>query len=480
MSADSSPDVFLSSAFRQFMDVRERIRALDPTRVWAVEVDRTDLDQRKGASPFFIVDQLIAQIRRSPLFICVLRDVYGSSVFGQTESVSFLEAEIYQAALFHNNVRFFLMEPFNPEGKLKGLLELIRALRPGLIPDRVQTEAEILDEIKRALDTTPSRRRPWTLPIKNFVGGLAIQRGHPLPDIEFFDKVFRPVSATPDRDHIKILLGGLAGESSIEKRLTRTWIALRELCAAPYDDPKFSEFLPLWDEVLGVWSSAAAWYGLHGHLYAGRLAAVNSVLAIRQRLGPAGVAKTPSFIQGTKGARASEYYSMAKILPDRTQRAAYLNLAMQNIDEALATLQGERAGYLAIRGHIHLAQGKPRKALADFVAVREEKEAAGDAGGAGEALGDIGLVELRLGHVLKARRLLEEGAARLDAAGSVTFALRVRKRLAQAYLLSGHPMRALRQLADVHARAERDQIFDQISPATAFAHRMIAARKGRA
>jgi hypothetical protein len=51
------------------MDVRERIRALDPKRVWAVEVDRTDLDQRKGASPFFIVDELIAEIRRSSLFI---------------------------------------------------------------------------------------------------------------------------------------------------------------------------------------------------------------------------------------------------------------------------------------------------------------------------------------------------------------------------------------------------------------------------
>src|SRR5712691_6313865 len=133
-------DVFLSSAFTGFKEVRQRIVEIDSGRIWAVEGQRPDLDQRKGASPFFIVDELIAQVRRSNLFICVLRDIYGSSVFGSTESVSFLETEIYQAALFHNNVRFFLMEPFNPDEKLKGLLELVEALRPGIVPVKAQSE----------------------------------------------------------------------------------------------------------------------------------------------------------------------------------------------------------------------------------------------------------------------------------------------------------------------------------------------------
>jgi len=144
MNVDPEPDIFLSSAFRNFMDVREKIRNINPRRVWTVEEDRKDLDQRLGASPFYIVDELMAQVRRSKLVICVLRDVYGTSLFGETESVSFLETEIYQAALFHGNVRFFLMEPFNPPPKLRGLLELVRTVRPGVVPDRALPEDIVL------------------------------------------------------------------------------------------------------------------------------------------------------------------------------------------------------------------------------------------------------------------------------------------------------------------------------------------------
>jgi hypothetical protein len=126
------PDVFLSSAFMKFMDERAKIVAIDKSRVLAVEIERPDLDTRKGVPQFVIVDALVEQIRKSKGFICVLRDWYGSSVFENAESVSFLETEIYEAALFHNNVHFFLMEPFNPDPRLKGLLRLVNAIRPGI------------------------------------------------------------------------------------------------------------------------------------------------------------------------------------------------------------------------------------------------------------------------------------------------------------------------------------------------------------
>lgn len=144
------------------------------------------------------------------------------------------------------------MEPFNPPEKPKGLLDLIRTLRPGVIPNRAEPERVILDEIERILDANPSKGcRPWAISVRNFVSQLAFRRGHPKPNLEFLDRVFRPVSQKPDRDHIRVLLDGLREEQSIEKRLTRTWIALRELCAAPYDDPRFKEYLPLRNEVLG-------------------------------------------------------------------------------------------------------------------------------------------------------------------------------------------------------------------------------------
>jgi len=375
--------------------------------------------------------------------------------------------------LFHNNVRFFLMEPFNPPEKLKGLLDLVRTLRPGIIPERAQPEVVVLDEIKRALETSPSRRRPWAISIRRFVNQLALRRGHPQPDLEFFDKVFRPVSEKPDRDHIQVLQDGLANEQSIEKRLTRTWIALRELSAAPYDNAKFAEYLPLWNNVLGVWSSAAAWYGLHGHLYAGRLAAVNSQLAIRARMDWHGVDRSAAhYIQGTKGARASEYYSMAKLMPTRAQRVEYLCLAMQDVEDALRSIEDEPSGYLAIRGHIHLIQGRLAEALVDFERARALREATRDAKAAGEAKADVALVHMRRGDLRKAVTLLRESIATLDDAKSTTFAIRVRKRLAMALLRSGHPLQAWRELNGAFETAVKNQIYDQVTPTMEIANRI--------
>jgi tetratricopeptide (TPR) repeat protein len=440
-----TPDVFLSSAFRNFLDVRRKIRQLDKSRIWAVEAHRKDLDPRLGVPLFAIVDGLVAQIRRSNLFICVLRDRYGSSVFDDTESVSFLETEIYQAAVFHNNIRFFLMEPFNPDEKLKGLLELVQTLRPGVVPEKAQPESVILDQIKRALDDTPSSRRPWAISVKRLVGDLAFRRGHPRPDIEFFDKAFRPVSAKPDRDHIRVLLGGLSGEKSTERRLTHTWIALRELCAAPYNLPKFSEYLPLWNEALDAWSSAAARYGLHGHLYAGRLSAVNSLLAIRERM----------------NWRTAQHDSSHYVQCD--------------VEDAIRSTEGDLSGYLAIRGHIFLIQGRSEMSLRDFEEVRRLKEAAKDSKGLGESLADLGLIHLRMGNVALAVRLLREGVANLEAAGSFPFAVRAKKRLAYALLRTGHPILAMRELSAAHETALENQIFDQISPTVDAVHRIATA-----
>jgi hypothetical protein len=319
-------DVFLSSAFRNFMDVREEIRRLAEDRIWPVP---EDLDANKGVPRFTIVDTLVQQIRRSKVFICVLRDVYGTSVFEDAESVSFLETEVYQSALYHSNVHFFLMQPFNPDERLRGLLEVIRAIRPGIIPDRAQPRPDVLDAVRSVLDSTwRAKRQDWSMSLRRLVRQLAFTRGYPKPDVEMFDRVFRPVSKRPDKDHIQVLLNNITDEQNIEKRLTRMWVALRELSAAPYIDNSFLEYLPYWSEALAAWASAAAWYGLHGHLYAGRLAAVNSSLWVKERLGcSVKQYQTDTSFHGTLGGRASEYYSIAKIMPSRLEKERYVTSA---------------------------------------------------------------------------------------------------------------------------------------------------------
>lgn len=461
----NGPDIFLSSAFHQFMDIRESIRLLAPDRIWAVEVERPDLDTRKGVPRFVIVDTLIERIRRSKVFVCVLRDWYGSSVFDQGQSVSILETEIYMAAACHANAHFFLMHPFNPDARLSGLLRIVRTLRPGLIPDAILSEDGVRDRIKRIIDDTKQlRSAKWSVSLRGLVSRLAIDRGHPQPDVEIFDKTFRQVSQRPDLDHLKTLLLA-APEPSIERRLTRAWIALRELCAAPYDDRSFSEYLPYWDRALGAWTSAAAWYGLHGHLYAGRLAGVNSSLRLRERMDWSSAGKKPEeYIHSTLGGRASEYYSISKLVTSPQQRQEYLGLALSDLGKALAAVSGDISGYLAIKGNIHADMGQLSDAREAFEDMHRLRVARGDSGGIGEALADLGLVHLRLGNTKEARRLLSEGTQRLEDAKNFTFAIRARKRLALAQLNGWRPDKALKELCTAYDIAQEHHVYGQITP----------------
>ncbi len=462
----AGPDIFLSSALDQFMDVRERICRLAPERIWSSEITRGDLDTRKGSSPFTIVDTCLERIGQSQVFICVLRDRYGTSVFEQGQSVSILETEIYRAAARHANAHFFLMHPFNPDPRLSGLLDIVRSLRPGLIPDRVLPEDKVREGIRRIIDDTrPGRRTARALSRRQLEMRLAAVRGPPRPDVEIFDRTFRGVAEKPDLDHVSALLADARSGPSIECRLTRAWVALRELCAAPYDDTAFAEYLPYWDRALSAWTSAAAWYGLHGHLHAGRLAGVNSLLRVRERMGAAPAGQSPDeFIQGTLGGRASEYYSMAKLVSSRGQREEYLARALANLTKAIKAVSGDVSGYLAIRGHIEADQGRLAQAQATFEEMHRLRVARGDTGGIGEALADLGLVHLKLGHTRAALLLFSEGTERLEEAGNFTFALRARKRLALAYLRSARPYRALRELCTAYDKAQEHKVLGQITP----------------
>lgn len=465
-SKNKEADVFLSSAFRDFEDVRDTIHALAPERIWNVSKDPRDLDTRKSTPRFVIVDACVEQIRKSKVFICVLRDRYGSSVFADAESVSFLETEIYEAALYHANAHFFLMHPFNPDPRLSGLLDVVRAVRPGLIPDRVLSEDKVLDGIKRILgDTKQTEQRRWSISLRNLITQLAAARGHPKSDIEFLDKTFRSVSKFPDKDHIEILLNNIGEEPSIEKRLTRMWIALRELSAAPYDDDTCAEYLPLWDKALDAWTSAAAWYGLHGHIYAGRLAAVNSILRIRERIDwSKGPLDPLCHIHGTLGGRASEYYSIAKLLRSAREKEHYLHLALEDLTSVLKVVSGDVSGYLAIRGHVYSELGRLQDALRDFEKVWQLRKAKGDDGGIGEALADLGLIKMRLWHPREACINLADGVERLEKAGSFTFCIRAKKRLALVYLMLGHPCQALKKLCSAYDTAHEHHVYGQITP----------------
>ena len=156
----------------------------------------------------------------------------------------------------------------------------------------------------------------------------------------------------------------------------------------PYSRPEVLKLPSLWEEALGLWTSSAAWCNLHGHLYLGRLAALNTLAEIRER--------NPSFtsrlsddarIHATRSAIASEYYSIAKQLPSRRWKRRLFLRALENCNDSIAHAEIEISGKLAVRGHIKLQLGNTLGAISDFKEMLRLRQEAGDSPGRiGEAL----------------------------------------------------------------------------------------------
>jgi tetratricopeptide (TPR) repeat protein len=240
---------------------------------------------------------------------------------------------------------------------------------------------------------------------------------------------------------------------------------MRHLSAAPYTEPQYEEYLPLWEKALSQWASASAWYGLHGHLSLGRLAAVNSLLGIRQHMSTTMQSRVglPS-IQGTQGAIASEYYSIAKLVESFIDRHSLLKKALWNVNTALAVKQNsDISGLLAIRGSIRLGLGQPLKAVKDYREVLQQRLDANEGpGSVGEAQAELGMAYLCLGRVWKAQELLEAGVESLALSSRHPFTVRALKKLSYFYALTFRRERAAQALECARSIAMAHEIEGQL------------------
>jgi hypothetical protein len=217
---------------------------------------------------------------------------------------------------------------------------------------------------RRFVARLAAMRRPLDVGI-----GLRFLAGrYPLPSGRLFD-----------REAVQTQLQALSGVNDYAQVLDGAWKVVEQLFEVPWDDKKHHEHLPLWDEVFSRWDTAAAWRGLHGALLVGKLAADNTLLAIRSRVAAHGeevtleqllrdprpprpmIGATDEWINlyGLGGALASEYYSIAKRASDRRNRNYYLKRAEAwlRVADRATGIDGSvrrRAGVAAMRGHVYL------------------------------------------------------------------------------------------------------------------------------
>lgn len=418
--------------------------------IWVAEWSQPELRQRP---PEDVQISCLRRVREVREFISVVDGSYGTP--WNLAQLCVLELEILTAALADKPFHFFVLDPYEPDPRTETLLEAVRLAKPELRDTRPKSHDDILADLKLRLT-----RRPAI--------GAGEHRGRSpgTPtnlDVQFLDGNFTPLREDPSsQELIRDLLSRAASETDEATRLVFTWMAIRHLCATPYSDPGYAEFLPLWDAALSQWASAAAWYGLHGHHYLGRLAAVNTLIWIRERM--AGGEDQGGFsIHGTYGGRASEYYSMSKMTSSRAWKRTLLRRALADVNHAVEEQVGDRSGLLAIRGSVLQALGKRCAGLRDYQTVLRMRMASCESPGRiGEAQAELGMGFLRVGLIWKAGRYLRQGVANLERSDRYEFTVRALYKLAVFYTVTLRRRKALEALRGARDLAKAHEVQGQL------------------
>jgi len=459
---------FLSSLYTEHKRLREDLYNIGKGRLWVAEHSDKALADRP---PFEIIDILIDRVREADLFICVLggphlgQDAYDHGtpipVKDHLSNVSYFEIELYQAALLQKPIALFISKGFSPQTRLRTVLDILQFAFPDAWPIPMDDQ-EIIEEVGALLE---SENQSSIIHYKRLVTGFDNTRSKPLKssgpnhEILFLNGAFEQRRSFPDKELIESIIS-IDTTVDHERRLTRLWIAIRELMAAPYYEPRYKEFRELWNKSLGLWAKAGAWYGLHGHIYMGCIAALHSMAEVREIIRQSSTtSKDPVMTGHPGGPLASAYYSIAK----KSYRRRNLKKALWHLERGMNEKSSDLSGLYAIRGSIHRQLGHFFKAVCDYrtTLYLREKSGAPEAQ-IGEALSELGFGYLFLGRWIKAVNCLERGVEMLEQTTPSGFLVRAKRKLAIAYRVTGRLSKARELKADADKLAISIKALDQM------------------
>ncbi|GMT47133.1 MAG: hypothetical protein IEMM0007_0699 [bacterium] len=461
---------FLASRLKGLEELRSHIWEQGQKSGFPIWVSEFSLCQEfKSKSLDEIQVICLKQVRIASKFICVLDGSFGTT--WNAEQVSILELEIATAAFSKRDIWIFLLSPFNnPDRRILSLLKSIRLACPVARIWESVTKDQLYAAIERIIE--PVERQHETIGAGPLVQDVARKRtpflnfNLNLRDVQFLDGNFSPLLDTqPDKMGIKQLLIKAEEEDVIPAKMAKLWVVIRHLSTAPYTDQKYENFLPLWAQTLTHWSSASAWYSLHGHFYLGRLAAINTLFTIRSYMPLQMKAEIgPPSIFANNGAVASEYYSIAKLVPSWYVKQNLLRKALWNCNRALEASPGsDSSGLLDIRGHIKLAMLNPAGGIFDLkraLAIRLAKDQ--DPGRVGESEMHLGRAYAACRLFRKAERLLEDGVAKLETTDRYPFTVQGLRHLGTFYSQVGRRADATRVLRKAQVLASEHEIQGQL------------------
>lgn len=477
MRTRPNPLVFLSSALKGGPIVPKGIRP-ERQRIYehgqqyghnAVWVDEI-IEPNRGPDPFGAIDDFLSELENSKLYLALIAtDWPGSRITVGTEraNATFFETELFYAAVLGRPIAVIYRTdvPIPPDtAELIGLLQ--RAL-PRITWCPVTTAQHAEESAKHLVDQVAAGRIVDCRNRRGDFGSILHQwwrwrePDNNAPGLRWLDGRFVPVEHAPNQDVVEecLRLASVAGNE--RKRLSRLWIASRELMGVPHSLTKDESWLLLWNRVLSGWSTAAAWYGLHGHLelgYMGALFSLDDVRTAGHRLNPK-LLNDPDWDRPF-ASLGSAYYAASHRVASRRYRQLGLNKALQFVDQAVSADPLSRSNVLAIRASILLKMHAYSASIDTYHQVLSIRQASGaPMGSIGEAMTELGFGLLFKLEWRRGRELLREGVALMEQASyGPGFITRGKRKYAASLLLSGQIREARRQYASARATAEASSI----------------------
>ena len=499
MTSDK-PSVFLSSVFvddfgsgRVPVPLRKRIietsRSL-PVKLWAYEIFWPQGSETTEPDADTVVDRCFHGVKECDLFVFLLTGRHGSRVVYNSHPVlaSYFELELFTAAMLDKPTLVLHLRNKEPENELRDAMLLLRRNLPA-------DDYAIDDEdglYKKFVNTCHSFAGRTPLGQSQKLSGLAewlsLRRSRcrmdqelSNPSLQFLDgrlpfekKNINPEKATYLLDQVASghrIVGTDMLQMPHGAALCRLWAAMRELMddkGTAISDPSIA---PLWDRALGLWAGKASWFGLHGHVWMGPLAAVNSQLALREDMQGQPDFRIAQDVREPLGARASAIYSVAHRMYSRKRKLYHYNQTIRLATLAIGRDADAQQGSRAIRGHAFMQTARLGKvwnlwhAKRDFEKSLELREKTGaNPSSIGEAKTDLGLCLVLLGSKGNGLSLLKEGTKLLRTGSSVnaqSFLARGLRKLERAAALSGKRDLAISARLERMALSSEIEAFDQ-------------------
>lgn len=477
------PRVFLSSAFQEEIDgapvylpLRRRIienRGTLPVDLWAYDIQWPAAAEPSPTADT-IIDRCFDGIRDCDLFVFLLSGKHGTGTAYLPDVVhaSYLELELFAAAMLQKPVLVLHQRGRSPDAALGNVLEL---LSRSFAADRyvVGDDAELHCRLIAECHALAAGARPASEPVlRRLADYLSRWRSNASIDAELAEPSLRflgdriRVGRAGDVDKARLLLdqvsSGKRGDAANRALLPhgatlfRLWTAMRELMEGDgVSDPLRAS---LWDRAFGLWGSHASWFGLHGHLWMGPLASVQSQIGLRRQFASAREFRSSVDAREPTGARASALYSVAQRMGTWRQRVRHFRMAAALATSVIDANPDRCEGALSIRGRTSLQLARLGyvwrlwDAERDFRRSLAQSEQAGSTGSSSQAMLDLGLCLVFTGRGSAGLPLLQQAVFQMrgdDSATGRAFLARGLRNLERGAWFARR-----RQIADA-ARAER-------------------------